>query len=143
MTSRTRRRLLTVVAAPAAALLAWAAITQWAGVKLAVSTGGTVGAGSVAVVALLAGLGAWLVVRAIERRAANPRLTWGLAASTVLALSMAGPSWTADGAAAVALMSLHFVVAAVVIPGFMRTLPAPDCARCRPAALSPHAGTSE
>jgi hypothetical protein len=131
MTSRTHRRLLTVAAAPAAALVAWAAVTQAAGVKLAVSTGGTVGAVSVAVVALLAGLGAWVIVRAIERRAANPRLAWGLVASTVLAVSMAGPSWTADGAAAVALMSLHFVVAAVVIPGFMGTLPSrAGCQRC-------------
>jgi hypothetical protein len=94
-------------------------------------------------VALIAALGGWLLVRAIERRAANPRLAWGVVASTVLAVSMAGPSWTADGAAAVALTSLHFVVAAVVIPGFMGTLPVPSCAGCEPAALSPHAGTSE
>jgi hypothetical protein len=133
MTSRTRRRLVTVVVAPAAALVAWAAITQASGVKLAVSTGGTVGAGSVVVVALLAGLVAWMIVRAIERRAANPRLIWGLVASTVLAASMAGPSWTADGAAAVSLMSLHFVVAAVVIPGFMGTLPARAACERRPA----------
>ena len=130
MTSRTQRRLLSVVAAPVAALVAWAAITQGAGIKLAVSTGGTVGAGSVVFVALLAGLGAWVIVRAIDRRAANPRLTWGIVASTVLAVSMAGPSWTVDGAAAVALMSLHFVVAAVVIPGFMGTLPRAACERC-------------
>ena len=131
MTSRTRRRLLTVVAAPAVALVAWAAITQAAGIKLAVSTGGTVGAGSVVLVALLAGLGAWVVVRAIDRRAANPRLVWGFVGSAVLAVSMAGPSWTADGAAAVALMSLHFVVAAVVISGFMGTLPVrAACERC-------------
>jgi hypothetical protein len=129
MTSRTRR-LLTVTAAPSAALVAWAGITQVVGVKLSVSTGGTVGGGSVAVVALLAGLGAWMVVRAIERRSANPRLAWGLVSSTVLAASMAGPSWTADGAAAVALMSLHFVVAAVVIPGFMGTLPRAAFERC-------------
>jgi hypothetical protein len=110
--------------------VAWTAITQ-AGVTLAVSTGGTVGAGNVAVVALLAALGGWVVVRAIERRAANPRFTWGLVASALLGVSMAGPSWTADGTAAVALMSLHFVVAAVVIPGFMGTLPfRADCARC-------------
>ncbi|MGN6378199.1 MAG: DUF6069 family protein [Gaiellales bacterium] len=133
MTSTTRRRLATVAAAPAAAVAAWAGIRA-AGVSLGVSTGGTVGAGSVIVVAVLAALGGWLVVRVVERHSANPRARWAQVATTVLAVSMIGPSWTADGAAAVALMSLHFVVAVVVIGGFMGSLPAPACRRLSPEA---------
>jgi hypothetical protein len=49
---------------------------------------------------------------------------WSYLSSTALAVSVIGPSWLAEGASAGALIALHFVVAAFVIVGFARTLPA-------------------
>jgi hypothetical protein len=75
------------------------------------------------VAALAGALGGWLVVRLIERRSRSPLRTWAVVGSTALAVSMIGPSYLADGASAVALMSLHLVTAVVVIVGFAGTLP--------------------
>lgn len=125
MTRITGRRIATVALAPAAALTAWALI-RIAGVELAVSTGdASVGGADVFVASLVGALGGWLVVRLLERHTRNrsPRRLWAFLGSTTLALSMIGPSWFADGASAVALMSLHLVTALVVIVGFATTLP--------------------
>jgi hypothetical protein len=123
MTHRTRQRTGTVVLAPAAALAAWA-FTQLVGIDLVVSTGdGTVGPTDVIGAAALSALAAWVVVRALEHRSRQPQRHWAITGSTVLALSLVGPAWFADGASAVALISLHVVTAVVVITGFARTLP--------------------
>ena len=123
MTSNTRRRIATVILAPAAALAAWS-LTQAIGVELVVSTGsGKVGPGDVFVAALVAALAAWASARVIERRSRRPRAAWSFTASTALAVSMIGPSWLADGTSAVALIGLHFVTAGVVIGGFVSTIP--------------------
>jgi hypothetical protein len=123
MTSNTRRRIATVILAPAAALAAWS-LTQAIGVELVVSTGsGKVGPGDVFVAALIAALAAWAAAHVFERRSRRPRAVWSFAASTTLAVSMIGPSWLADGTSAVALIALHFVTAAVVIGGFVSTIP--------------------
>jgi hypothetical protein len=124
MSSATSRRIATVALAPAAALSAWALIRIR--VDLVVSTGdGNVGAADVFVASLVGALGGWLVVRLLERhvRSRSPRRLWSFLGSTTLALSMIGPAWLADGASAVALMSLHTVTAVVVIVGFSTTLP--------------------
>lgn len=123
MTSQTRRRLATVVLAPAAALAAWALI-RLAGIDPVVSTGsGKVGPGDVVAAALVGALAAWGAAHVLERRSRHPRAWWGFAASTGLSVSMVGPSWLAEGSSAVALDSLHFVTAAVVIWGFLGTIP--------------------
>lgn len=123
MTHRTRRRLVTVVLAPAAALAAWAFI-RLIGIELDVSTGsGTVGPADVLAAALLGALAGWVVVRVLDRHGRRPRRLWAFIGSTALAVSVIGPSWLADGASAVALVSLHFVTAVVVISGFAGTLP--------------------
>jgi hypothetical protein len=123
MQSITRRRLGTVVLAPAAALAAWAAV-RLIGVDLVVSSGdGTVGPGDVLTAALFGALAAWLVVRLLERRSRRPRLWWSLIGSTALSMSIIGPTWFADGASGVSLIGLHFVTAIVVITGFAGTLP--------------------
>ncbi len=123
MIYRTRRRIGTVVLAPAAALSAWA-FTQLIGVDLVVSAGdGTVGPVDVAAAALVGALAGWIVVRLLERRSRQPLRLWAFSGSTALAFSIVGPAWFADGASAVALMSLHVVTAVVVITGFARTLP--------------------
>jgi Family of unknown function (DUF6069) len=132
MTTRTRRRLATVVLAPAAALAAWACI-RVAGIDLVVSSGdGTVGAADVVVAALAASLAAWVVVPQLEWRTRRPWLWWPALGSTALAVSTIGPSWPAEGAGSAALVALHFVTAVVVITGFATTLPeCRDCVRGR------------
>ena len=123
MTHHTRRRIVTVILAPVAALAAWG-LTQLLGIGLDVTVGdGTVGPGDVFVYALVGALGGWAVVRLVEGHSRYPRSRWALIGSTTLAVSIIGPSWFADGAGAVALISLHVVTAVVVIIGFAATLP--------------------
>jgi hypothetical protein len=133
--SNRKRRIATVLAAPAAALAGWALI-RLAGIDLEVSTDpGTVRAGDVVAAALVAALGAWGVVLMLERWTSRPGAYWPFVASTALALSMIGPSYLADGASAVALMALHFVTAVVVIGGFASTLACGDCELQTPSLL--------
>ena len=108
MRDRNRRRLATVVLAPAAALVAWA-IVRLLGIDLVLKEGDTVGPVEVFVAALVGALAGWLVVRLVERHSRNPRALWAFVGSTALAISTIGPSWLADGASAVALIALHFV----------------------------------
>jgi len=125
MSYRTRRRIATVALAPVGALAAWA-LTQLVGIDLTVSGPDgptTVGPTSVAVVALVAALGAWLVVLLFDRYGRHPRGWWAFVGSTTLAVSGLGPSYRSDGLSALALMFLHFVAAIVVILGFAGTLP--------------------
>jgi len=123
MISNTRRRIATVVLTPAAALAAWAS-TKAVGVDLVLKTGsGKVGPGDVFVAALVAALAAWGAARVIERRSRRPRAVWSFTASTALAVSVIGPSWLADGSSAALLIGLHVVTAAVVIGGFLPTIP--------------------
>jgi Family of unknown function (DUF6069) len=132
MTTRTRRRIATVGVAPVAALVSWGSM-RLAGIDFAVETGdGTVGPVDVVVAALAAGLGAWFVVRLLERHTRRPGLWWLALGSSALAISTLGPTYLADDTTAVALTALHFVTAIVVITGFETTLPAwCDCgARC-------------
>lgn len=121
---RVNRRLATVVAAPVAALATWAVI-RLAGVDLVLKDDrGTVGAADVVVAAAVAALLGWVVVRLLEERSRKPLAHWPWIGSTVLGTSMVGPSWLADGASAMGLMTLHLVTGVVVIIGFARTLPA-------------------
>lgn len=132
MTRRTRRRIVTVVLAPLAALAAWALI-RMAGIDLDVSVGdGAVGPADVVVAALVGALAGWTAVRLLERHSPYPRAHWSYLSSTALAVSVIGPSWLADGASAAALIVLHFVVAVVVIVGFAKTLPTRQDQRGRP-----------
>jgi len=127
MTSRTRRRVGTILLAALAALTAWAGF-RLAGVELHVSTGGgTVGPGDVVAAALVGGLGGWLVVRLLERHTSRPELWWPALGSSGLALSLVGPSHLAHGTSAAALIALHFVTGIVVISGFATTLKCVDC----------------
>jgi Family of unknown function (DUF6069) len=134
MTARTRRRIATVLLAPAAALVAWAC-SRLAGIDLVVSRGdGTVGPVDVAAAALLGALGAWVVVRLLERHSSRPGYWWPAVGTTALTVSTIGPSHLAHGASSAALVALHFVTAIVVICGFATTLP---CEHCRPSDARP------
>jgi hypothetical protein len=117
-----RRRVTTLVLAPAAALAAWTAL-RTVGVDLVLKDGSTVGAGDVLVAALAGATAGWLVVRRLESHSRRPRSRWAFIGSAALAVSIIGPNWLADGSTAVALIGLHVVTAAVVIAGFAGTLP--------------------
>ena len=94
MTHRIRRRLATIIIAPAAALATWALI-RLIGIDLVLSPGhdgSTVGPVDVFVAALAGGLAAWLVVSPIERHSRHPRRLWAQVGSTALAISIIGPT---------------------------------------------------
>jgi hypothetical protein len=123
MTHRTRRRISTVVLAPAAALSGWA-LSQLVGIDLVVSAGdGSIGPGDVFAAALVGALAGWFVVRTLENHGRHPRMRWSFVGSTALAVSIVGPVWLADGASSVVLIALHVLTAVVVIVGFAGTLP--------------------
>jgi hypothetical protein len=137
MANATARRVATVVAAPLAALAAWA-VLRAAGVDFAVSTGdGRVGAGDVVGAATAAALLGWLVARVLAQRVERPRLWWLRIASTCLAVSIVGPSNLAHDVDSVALMGLHVVTAFVVILGLTATVPVRGRAADRAGAPAP------
>jgi Family of unknown function (DUF6069) len=115
------RAAATIGTALAVALVGWAA-ARLLGIELSVDKGGagadTVQAVDAALAAVVAGLGAWAASTLMVRRGVGR--WWPFVGSTALALSMLGPSYQADGAAAMALMALHLMVGAVLIAGFTR-----------------------
>ncbi|MBB5781902.1 DUF6069 family protein [Nonomuraea jabiensis] len=124
MNTSLRRLLLTVIAAPAAALAVWALAVPLAGAALTVRTGGatqTVGPVSVIVASLVVGLAGWALLAVLERRVARPGRVWTITALVVLVLSLFGPLGSAAGlAATLVLMLLHLVVGAVLVAGLAR-----------------------
>jgi hypothetical protein len=121
----TRRRLITVVVAPAAALVAWG-IEKALGADLALRDGTSIDASDVLLAAAFGSVAAWFVARWIERHSHRPRSVWAFVASTALSVSGIGPSWLADGVTALLLFGLHFLTAVVVIVGLTATLPVRD-----------------
>jgi hypothetical protein len=115
----TMRRSTGVVAAAIAVALAIWTLARLLDVELTVGEGADasqVGATDVLVTALLAGLAAWGVHALLVRRGAAR--WWPFVGSTALAISVVGPSWLADGMAAVVLIAMHLAVGAVLIAGF-------------------------
>jgi hypothetical protein len=125
MVRGSRRRSAGVVAAAAVVALAIWALARVLDVELTVGKGAdasTVGAASVLVTAVLAGLAAWGVHALLVRRGAAR--WWPFVGSTALAISVIGPAWLADGLGAVVLISMHLAVGAVLLAGFGRSTPA-------------------
>ena len=128
---RSWARALCAAGGAAAAAIAWAVEVPLLGIRLTVRFGAmapqTVVAGQVVGAALAAGLLGWLLLAALDRRAAwistaHLSAMWTAAALLVLAVSLALPLAAATTtAAAVGLVVLHLVVGAVVIPGLART----------------------
>ncbi len=119
MSSSVWRGAGVVALAAIAALVIWA-VVQLLGIDLTVRVGqGTsqVGAVDVLLATLFAGVAAWGVHWLLARRARTARW-WPFIGSTAIAVSIIGPSYLADGAAAVALISMHLVVGAILIKGF-------------------------
>lgn len=121
-----------VVVAAVVALAIWT-VVRLLGVELTVGKGpnpSQVGAVDVLVATLVAGLAAWAVHRMLARNCRTARW-WPFVGSTAIAVSMLGPSYLADGAAAVALTTMHLIVGAVLITGFARLGPHPSYQRMR------------
>ena len=123
---RSWARALCATGGAAAAAIAWAVEAPLLGIRLTVRFGAmapqTVVAGQVVGAAVVAGLLGWLLLAALDRRAARVRTTWTAAALLVLAVSLAVPLAAATTtSAAVGLVVLHLVVGAVVIPGLAST----------------------
>lgn len=120
----TKRLLVTVIGAPAAALAVWCLAVPLAGVVLTVRQGGvtqTVGPVTIALASLLAGLAGWALLAALERFSARPGRLWTITALVVLIVSLLGPLGGAVGpAATLTLVLLHLAVAAVLFPGLGR-----------------------
>lgn len=110
-----------------AALAAWALLTGPLSLDLQARFGdeiSDVGPVSVAVSAVMAGLGGWAVAAMVERRAARPRRRWLQIALFVAVSSLGGPFINAEGTEAIAgLVTLHVVTALVVVPAVTATVP--------------------
>jgi hypothetical protein len=76
----------------------------------------SVGAIDVVVATTLAGIAAWGVHTLLTRF--DKARYWPFVGSTVLAISINGPSWFADGETTIALIAMHFAVGVVLITGF-------------------------
>ena len=114
-----RRSGAAVVAAAMVVALAIWTLARLLDVELTTGKGADaspVGATDVLVTALLAGLAAWGVHALLVRRGAAR--WWPFVGSTALAVSVIGPTWLADGLAAVVLIGMHLAVGAVLIAGF-------------------------
>lgn len=125
MQATTRNSLAVVAAGVAAGLVVWA-VVRLLGVELTVESGsGTtqVDVVDVLLATLLAGLAAWGAFALLRRR--RRASWWPFVGSTALAVSIVGPSYLADGIAAVSLICMHVVVGVVLILGFPHAVPSP------------------
>jgi hypothetical protein len=132
--TRTRiRRAAAVLGAAAATLMVWTVAGPLAGIDLTVRSGDElqhVGPAAVLATALLPGLAGWALLALLERITRRARLAWTTGALLSLAVSLAGPLASGVGTATkVALVSMHLVVAAVLIPGLARTSTLGSCQR--------------
>jgi hypothetical protein len=117
-----RRRLgrsVSILAATAAALLAWTLFSVVLDIGLSARRGSElidVAAGDVAATTVVVGLLGWLLLAALERWTSRARRVWTVVAVLVCLLSLAGPALTATSSGArAALLALHAVVAVVLI----------------------------
>lgn len=122
---RRRTRALAVVAATAATFAVWTIAHPVAGVDLVVDNGSgptTVTPGAVVVTTVVAGLAAWALLAVAERRLRRATAVWSGIAGAVLLISLLGPIGSAVGAGATAaLIAMHLVTGAVLIPLMARS----------------------
>jgi len=119
---RRPRRISSVLAATASSFPVWASTAH---LDLTIHRNGTVQEiGPVAVVlsALFAGLAGWALLTLLERFTSRPRRNWTITAAVTLVLSLTGPLTQATNlTTTLALISMHLVVASVLIPSLART----------------------
>ena len=107
-----------IAVAAAAAPVIWG-IARLLGVDVEVELGGEirqVGPADILVTTVVVGLAAWVVYSLLARTPRTARW-WPFVGSTAIAISMLGPSYLSDGAAAVTLIAMHFAVGAILIKG--------------------------
>lgn len=119
-----RVRGLAVLGAVAAAVFVWLVADLLFDADLIVRPGGgepqRVGVIAVAAVSLIVSLLGWALLVVLERRAARGAKVWTVFAVSVLLLSLVGPFTSeAEALTKAALIGMHLVVAAVVIPAFL------------------------
>jgi hypothetical protein len=118
---RRRTRALAVVAAAGATFIVW----TLAGVDLVVDTGSgrtAVTAAAVLIVTMVAGLAAWGLLALVERVTQRAAMVWSWIAGATLVVSLLGPFGSAVGAGATAaLVAMHLVAGAALIPIMART----------------------
>ncbi len=117
--------LAATAAAAVCALVTWTFVAWLPGLDLTVTLGGQVnrvGPVSVAVASAVAALAGFTLLRLLERLTARALRVWLVIATVFALLSVAGPLGAAGTrTAALALVSLHAVVASVVIAAGWRS----------------------
>jgi hypothetical protein len=132
MCARTRRWTspLATIAAAGATFTVWTIAHPVAGADLVVDTGSgptTVTPAAVVLVTVVAGLAAWGLLAVLERFTRRAAALWSWIAGAVVVISLLGPIGAAAGAGATAaLVAMHLVTGAVLIP-----LMARGSAQCR------------
>ncbi len=124
-----RVRVAAVTAAAAAALVAWVVIEPIFGVELRAPAFGEatetsdVGAVQVLLASLGGSLAGWAFLSLLERLTASAAKIWIVAATAALLLSLGGPLSGSDVGTGnrIALIALHLVVGAVLIPTLYRS----------------------
>lgn len=127
-TSPRRRRLLFVLGAVVAPVVAWTILESGFGYDLRApamrgSPGMDIGLTAVVAAAATAGLAAWASLAALERWSSRPRTMWTVLAVAVFLVSLGGPLG-GDGATTAhrwMLIALHVAVAGALIPGLAAT----------------------
>ncbi len=118
MKKSTSRHLEVLIAAVMVGLALWGAF-RLVGVELDLKEAAAsdrVRAIDVFVSTTLAGLAVWAIHSYLVRH--HRERLWPFLGSTALAISIIGPTWLADGEAAVALIVMHLAVGATIIGGF-------------------------
>ncbi|WP_157577740.1 DUF6069 family protein [Phycicoccus jejuensis] len=116
--------LASVVAAAVCALVTWFFVVKLPGVDLTVEVGGdrqVVSVGDIVFAALVSAAAGFGLLRFLERLMDRPLRLWSVIAVLVAVASMLGAGSALTTSSAVALMSLHSVVAAVVIVAAWRS----------------------
>jgi hypothetical protein len=130
---RRRIRALATMAAAGATFTLWMIAHPIAGADLVVDTGSgptTVTPTAAVLVTVVAGLAAWGLLALVERFSRRAAAIWSWIAGAVVLISLLGPLGSAVGAGATAaLVAMHLVTGAVLIP-----LMARSSAQCRGAA---------
>ncbi|HEY7272153.1 MAG TPA: DUF6069 family protein [Actinoplanes sp.] len=127
-----RGRFAIVLAAMAAASAGWAIAKPLLGIDLTVATGAgttTVEALTATLVSLGAGFAAWALLAVLERLTSRARTVWTVIAVVVFLVSLTGPLGAVTTAGMVALMTLHTVVAVILIVGLRHFTSAPEGGR--------------
>jgi hypothetical protein len=113
-------RVLAIVGAAAAALLAWVISRPFTTMPVRLGSGHhieRIGPVTVVVVATMVGLAGWGLLALLERCTAHARRTWSIAAVVVLVISLGGPFDAGTGGGTkVALVCMHLAVAGILIP---------------------------